>query len=342
MKKRIILSILLLLIVLGGKVQAADSRADSILNEVENAMKEIKVIEVGMVINGELFMEVTMDQNTKVTYMYIPGESTIWIDEKAKMGYISDKGQYYFYPIEASDTEADTEDFSLDVDKTLSFTYEGETNYKVKGENVVCYKLSAKQTEQGYTISYAYYIDASTYRLVAAETSMDGVSSSVYYRYPESLEVPQEIKKSATIAEGYSFTKNSVSYRIRYVKGKPVLYVTRARNTKSKVQLPNTVELFGEKYRVYGINDAAFKGNKKIVSVTIGKYVRTIGKQAFYNCKKLKYVRINSKDISKIGSKAFYKNAKTLKVKAPAKKSSKYKKLIKKSKTNSKLVVTRF
>ena len=44
----------------------------------------------------------------------------------------------------------------------------------------------------------------------------------------------------------------------------------------------------------------ALKGNKKIESLTIGKNVRKIGKNAFANCRKLKKVIIKSKKINTI------------------------------------------
>ncbi|HAH17750.1 MAG TPA: hypothetical protein DCL29_01840 [Eubacterium sp.] len=88
-------------------------------------------------------------------------------------------------------------------------------------------------------------------------------------------------------------------------------------------------------YKVTSIGAKAFKGYKKLAKVTIGTNVTTIGKAAFYNCKKLKNVVIKSKNITKIGKKAFRRNgAKKLTVKVPKKLKKKYNKLLKKAKTN--------
>ena len=56
-------------------------------------------------------------------------------------------------------------------------------------------------------------------------------------------------------------------------------------------------------------------------------------------CKKLKRVVINSGNITKIGKKAFYrKGGKKITFKVPKSKKTKYKKLLKKAKTNKYVV----
>ena len=88
-------------------------------------------------------------------------------------------------------------------------------------------------------------------------------------------------------------------------------------------------------YKVTSIGAKAFKGYKKLAKVTIGANVVTIEKAAFYNCKKLKNVVIKSKNITKIGKKAFRRSgAKKLTIKVPKKLKKKYNKLFKKAKTN--------
>ncbi len=57
---------------------------------------------------------------------------------------------------------------------------------------------------------------------------------------------------------------------------------------------------------VTSIAKNAFKNNKKLQTVTIGKYVTKIGNSAFRNCKKLTMLIIG-KNVQKIGKKAFYK-----------------------------------
>ena len=62
----------------------------------------------------------------------------------------------------------------------------------------------------------------------------------------------------------------------------------------------------------------AFKNNKFITKVTIGKNVKTIGANAFSGCKKLKKVTIG-KNVTSIGDKAFYKCTALTKITIPSK-----------------------
>ena len=55
----------------------------------------------------------------------------------------------------------------------------------------------------------------------------------------------------------------------------------------------------------------------------------TIGVKAFYNCKVLTKVTIQSTALKRVGNNAFGKTAKKLIVKVPAKKRAAYKKLLK-------------
>ena len=102
---------------------------------------------------------------------------------------------------------------------------------------------------------------------------------------------------------------------------------------KAKVTIPDTVILYGKKYKVTAIGAGAFKSNKKLKSVTIGKYVKSIGKKAFCGDSKLKTVIIKSKLLksSKIGKSAFKVVKKNVVFKVPASKKKLYTKIIAKS-----------
>ena len=51
----------------------------------------------------------------------------------------------------------------------------------------------------------------------------------------------------------------------------------------------------------------AFANNKKLTRITIGKNVEEIGKKAFYNCRNLRNIRMESTRLTgaKVGNKAF-------------------------------------
>ncbi|MDD4369758.1 MAG: leucine-rich repeat protein, partial [Anaerostipes sp.] len=67
----------------------------------------------------------------------------------------------------------------------------------------------------------------------------------------------------------------------------------------------------------------------KLKKVTIGNNVTSIGKSAFYNCKKLSKLTIKSTKLKSVGSKAIKNIKKNAKIDVPGKKVSKYKKLFK-------------
>ncbi|HAV90453.1 MAG TPA: hypothetical protein DCW44_04170, partial [Eubacterium sp.] len=102
-----------------------------------------------------------------------------------------------------------------------------------------------------------------------------------------------------------------------------------------KATVKGSVVIDGYKYNVTSIGAKAFAKAKKLTKVTIGKNVKTIGAKAFFGLKKLKSVSIKSKNITKIGKKAFFrKGGKKVTFKVVKAKKKAYKKLLKNAKTN--------
>ena len=73
---------------------------------------------------------------------------------------------------------------------------------------------------------------------------------------------------------------------------------------KASVRIPDTIKVNGITCKVTGISANAFKNNKSLKSVTIGRNVTVIGTNAFYGCKKLSKVS-GGNGIVKIGRRAF-------------------------------------
>lgn len=105
---------------------------------------------------------------------------------------------------------------------------------------------------------------------------------------------------------------------------------SKAKNKMKSVVIPASVKISGKKYKVTEIAKNAFKGNKKITKITIGKNVSRIGKNAFKGCSSLKSIVIKSKKLTakKTGSNAFKGINSKATVKAPKGKIKAYKKLI--------------
>lgn len=103
-------------------------------------------------------------------------------------------------------------------------------------------------------------------------------------------------------------TKGNAIYRVTISdpQNPRVRYVSCTDATATSVTIPSTVTINGVKYKVTRIEDSAFESNTNLKSVTIGSNMIVINTKAFYKCKNLSKVKIKSKSITSIGSKAFY------------------------------------
>ena len=114
--------------------------------------------------------------------------------------------------------------------------------------------------------------------------------------------------------------KNGNSYKVTKT-GKAngtVSYVKPKSKKATNIKIPDTVKINGIVYKITSIEKNAFKNNKKITSVTIGKNIKTIGANAFSGCSKLKTVKMGA-SVTTIGDKAFYKCTSLTKITIPAK-----------------------
>lgn len=75
----------------------------------------------------------------------------------------------------------------------------------------------------------------------------------------------------------------------------------------TKLNVPATVKLQGETYKVTGVGKNVMSKNKKLTKVILGKNVTTIETKAFFGCTKLKTVQLKGKALKKVGKQAFKK-----------------------------------
>lgn len=118
--------------------------------------------------------------------------------------------------------------------------------------------------------------------------------------------VDDKKETSPSIGTVLADSKNKVSYKVNG-QNKTVAFYKAKNAAATKVVIPATITLDGVKYKVNAISDQAFKGCKKLKSVTIGKNITKIGKKAFNGCSKLKSITIKSNKLknNSIGAKAF-------------------------------------
>lgn len=137
-------------------------------------------------------------------------------------------------------------------------------------------------------------------------------------------------------------SKTMIIYKVTK-SGKEVEYIKSTKKNLDTVVLPETVKIDSITYKVTSIADCAFMGNKKLKKITIPKNIISIGSKAFYNCKALRNIVINSEKLTtkNIGNKAFTKagsnDYRKLTVKIRINKYEEYKKLLRKKGLSSKV-----
>ncbi len=128
------------------------------------------------------------------------------------------------------------------------------------------------------------------------------------------------------------FSVNGITYKINADKTATVVSI----KAKGKVKI-NTVSYNGTKYAESSISAGACKNNSGITTLEIGSNVKSIGKNAFKSCKKLRKVSIKANKKLNIGKSAFSKLSKKATINISGVKGNTKKKLIKaiKKQTNA-------
>lgn len=116
---------------------------------------------------------------------------------------------------------------------------------------------------------------------------------------------------------------------------------TGVKSSKNSIVIPDTINIDGVTYKITSISKNAFKNNKNLKKITIGRNINNIGKNAFYGCKNLKTVTIKSTQIKTIGKNAFKGINSKAKIKVPKSKLTKYKKLLKNKGQKSTVKITK-
>lgn len=154
---------------------------------------------------------------------------------------------------------------------------------------------------------------------------------SAIYKYAVKNKIPYEL--TDVVKKGLTTSQKNIKYIVTSVKASNrTVAVTGIVNKKTaSVKIPATIKIYEKTYKVTAVADKAFKNNKKLTKVTIGKNVKTIGSKAFYGCKKLTKITIQTSKLTtkSVGSKAFTGVSKKAKVYLPKKNAKAYKKLLK-------------
>jgi len=115
------------------------------------------------------------------------------------------------------------------------------------------------------------------------------------------------------------------------LSGNTAMFSKSADKNATSLVIPATVKAKGKTYKVTEIKANACKGMQKLTSIVIGKNVKTIGKNAFSRCKKLKTITVKATKLESIGKKAFKGIATDAVFKCPKKLKKTYEPMIRKA-----------
>lgn len=147
----------------------------------------------------------------------------------------------------------------------------------------------------------------------------------------------KQLKKGDVVTDD----KRAARVKVADVKKKEVEYKEPVNKKAKTVTIPATVKINGTTYKVTKISDNAFKGNKIVTRITVGKNVKSIGKNVFSGTTKLKTITFKTTKLTQktVSKNAFKGISKSTTIKVPKKKLSAYKKLFKSKGLSSKVKV---
>ncbi len=230
-----------------------------------------------------------------------------------------------------------------------------EERLNVPMENVVG-GLAVRQTKNNtVNVSWNAYPGATDYLVMrksgsqpyccvgstAATSFADEVKPGVAYTYQIfAVQNGKEIAKSGemSLAANLMLPKKGATYVVDEYKykvlkstagAKEVAFAGVTNKKRTVVLIPATVKIDGLEYKVTQIASNALKGNKKVKTVSIGSNVTKIGSKAFYKAKKLTNIVVKSKKLKSVGKKALSGISSKAVIRVPSSKLKKYKKVFK-------------
>ena len=133
---------------------------------------------------------------------------------------------------------------------------------------------------------------------------------------------------------GDEITTDTAIYTITKTSGAPTLELTEWYDDNSKTAvIKDSMVIDGVVYQVTSIGAKAFYKNGTLKNVIICHSIKKIDKMAFYGCKSLKSIVIDTLNLKSgsIGADAFKKVNKNVRVYVPKSKYNVYKKLLKRA-----------
>ena len=125
---------------------------------------------------------------------------------------------------------------------------------------------------------------------------------------------------------------NGVHYTVTKTSAKGgTAEVTKITGKKRKITIASEVKINGFSFKVTSVRKNAAKNNKKIITLTIGKNIISIGANSFSGCKNLKNITLKGTKSIKINAKALAGTSRKIKITVPKKISARTLKKLKKN-----------
>ena len=132
--------------------------------------------------------------------------------------------------------------------------------------------------------------------------------NSAAYKYAKKNNIPVKLMPKPA-KKGTILTVPSKKIKVKVTsssKKNPTVAVMKITNKKAKkLTIPSTVKVGGVTYKVTAVASQAFKGNKNLTNITIGRGITKIGNEAFSGCKNLKKITVTAGNLTTIRKSAF-------------------------------------
>ena len=132
--------------------------------------------------------------------------------------------------------------------------------------------------------------------------------NSAAYKYAKENNLPIKLMPKPA-KKGTILTVPSKKIKVKVTsssKKNPTVAVMKITNKKAKkLTIPSTVKVGGVTYKVTAVASQAFKGNKNLTNITIGRGITKIGNEAFSGCKNLKKITVTAGNLTTIRKSAF-------------------------------------
>ena len=132
--------------------------------------------------------------------------------------------------------------------------------------------------------------------------------NSAAYKYAKKNNIPVKLMPKPA-KKGTILTVSSKKVKVKVTsssKKNPTVAVMKITNKKTKkLTIPSTVKVGGVTYKVTAVASQAFKGNKNLTNITIGRGITKIGNEAFAGCKNLKKITVTAGNLTTIRKSAF-------------------------------------